>query len=126
MGPPKEIRESEKVVDEKVTRRTEEYLDEVTGERRVRTVEYVEKLIERQVLYPLKTSHQRLKYIHVFRWRKKKGREKAQIITIATISKAHRIYSKIRIPCFFFFNLLYKIVNYSMPHLGKLIVSLIY
>lgn len=50
LGPPKEIRESEKVVDEKVTRRTEEYLDEVTGERRVRTVEYVEKLIERQVL----------------------------------------------------------------------------
>ncbi|XP_066594462.1 protein lap4 [Prorops nasuta] len=49
VGPPKAIRESEKVVDEKVTRRTEEYLDEVTGERRVRTVEYVEKLIERQV-----------------------------------------------------------------------------
>ncbi|KAL0110443.1 hypothetical protein PUN28_013810 [Cardiocondyla obscurior] len=49
VGPPKEIRESEKVVDEKVTRRTEEYLDEVTGERRVRTVEYVEKLIERQI-----------------------------------------------------------------------------
>ncbi|XP_029045611.2 protein lap4 isoform X3 [Osmia bicornis bicornis] len=49
LGPPKEIRESEKVVDEKVTRRTEEYVDEVTGERRVRTVEYVEKLIERQV-----------------------------------------------------------------------------
>nr|XP_033337059.1 protein lap4 isoform X4 [Megalopta genalis] len=48
VGPPKEIRESEKVVDEKVTRRTEEYVDEVTGERRVRTVEYVEKLIERQ------------------------------------------------------------------------------
>ncbi|XP_026668333.1 protein lap4 isoform X9 [Ceratina calcarata] len=49
VGPPKEIRESEKIVDEKVTRRTEEYVDEVTGERRVRTVEYVEKLIERQV-----------------------------------------------------------------------------
>lgn len=56
MGPPKEIRESEKVVDEKVTRRTEEYLDEVTGERRVRTVEYVEKLIERQVLSSLKLA----------------------------------------------------------------------
>ncbi|KYN00224.1 Protein lap4 [Cyphomyrmex costatus] len=49
VGPPKEIRESEKVVDEKVTQRTEEYTDEVTGERRVRTVEYVEKLIEHQV-----------------------------------------------------------------------------
>ncbi|XP_015597928.1 protein lap4 isoform X3 [Cephus cinctus] len=49
LGPPKAVRESEKVVDEKVTRRTEEYVDEVTGERRVRTVEYVEKLIEREV-----------------------------------------------------------------------------
>lgn len=74
VGPPKEIRESEKVVDEKVTRRTEEYLDEVTGERRVRTVEYVEKLIERQVLYPLKTWHQSTTYVHAFRWREKKER----------------------------------------------------
>ncbi|XP_063995434.1 protein lap4-like isoform X3 [Diachasmimorpha longicaudata] len=49
VGPPKAVRESEKVVDEKVTRRTEEYVDEITGERRVRTVEYVEKLIEREV-----------------------------------------------------------------------------
>lgn len=64
VGPPKEIRESEKVVDEKVTRRTEEYLDEVTGERRVRTVEYVEKLIERQVLLLLKLAPA-LKYIQV-------------------------------------------------------------
>ena len=50
LGPPKAVRESEKIVDEKVTRRTEEYVDEATGERRVRTVEYVEKLIEREVL----------------------------------------------------------------------------
>ncbi|XP_023245294.1 protein lap4 [Copidosoma floridanum] len=49
LGPPKAVRESEKIVDEKVTRRTEEYIDEVTGERRFRTVEYVEKLIEREV-----------------------------------------------------------------------------
>ncbi|KAK0094777.1 hypothetical protein PV326_010016 [Microctonus aethiopoides] len=49
VGPPKAVRESEKIVDEKVTRRTEEYVDESTGERRVRTVEYVEKLIEREV-----------------------------------------------------------------------------
>ena len=49
LGPPKAVRESEIIVDEKVTRRTEEYIDEVTGERRVRTVEYVEKLIEREV-----------------------------------------------------------------------------
>ncbi|XP_071051212.1 protein lap4 isoform X3 [Onthophagus taurus] len=45
----KTVRESEKVIDEKITRRTEEYLDEVTGEKKVRTVEYVEKLIEREV-----------------------------------------------------------------------------
>lgn len=49
VGPPKAVRESEKIVDEKITRRTEEYIDEATGERRVRTVEYVEKLIEREV-----------------------------------------------------------------------------
>ena len=51
VGPPKAVRESETVVDEKVTRRTEEYVDEVTGEHRVQTVEYVEKLIEREVPY---------------------------------------------------------------------------
>lgn len=65
MGPPKEIRESEKVVDEKVTRRTEEYLDEVTGERRVRTVEYVEKLIERQVLLHLEFAPTLLPTVYV-------------------------------------------------------------
>lgn len=75
VGPPKEIRESEKVVDEKVTRRTEEYLDEVTGERRVRTVEYVEKLIERQVLYPLKTSHQYVSYTYFDGGKRKRERE---------------------------------------------------
>ncbi|KAG5875963.1 hypothetical protein JTB14_034384 [Gonioctena quinquepunctata] len=42
------VRESEKVVGETITRRTEEYIDE-SGEKRVRTVEYVEKLIEREV-----------------------------------------------------------------------------
>ncbi|KAF5299202.1 hypothetical protein FQA39_LY02375 [Lamprigera yunnana] len=43
------VRESEKVLDEIVTQRTEEYIDDVTGEKRVRTVEYIEKLIEREV-----------------------------------------------------------------------------
>lgn len=43
------VRESEKVLGETVTRKTEEYIDDVTGEKRVRTVEYVEKLIEREV-----------------------------------------------------------------------------
>ncbi|XP_068911978.1 protein lap4 isoform X7 [Tenebrio molitor] len=42
------VRESEKVLGETVTQRTEEYIDDVTGEKRVRTVEYVEKLIERE------------------------------------------------------------------------------
>ncbi|CAH1379549.1 unnamed protein product, partial [Tenebrio molitor] len=43
------VRESEKVLGETVTQRTEEYIDDVTGEKRVRTVEYVEKLIEREL-----------------------------------------------------------------------------
>ncbi|XP_065157658.1 protein lap4-like isoform X4 [Atheta coriaria] len=43
------VRESEKIVNETVTRKTEEYIDDATGERRVRTVEYVEKLIEKEV-----------------------------------------------------------------------------
>ncbi|GLG99464.1 Uncharacterized protein GBIM_05929 [Gryllus bimaculatus] len=43
------VRESERVVGETVTRRTEEFVDEQTGELRVRTVEYVEKLIEKEV-----------------------------------------------------------------------------
>ncbi|ENN78940.1 hypothetical protein YQE_04617, partial [Dendroctonus ponderosae] len=33
------VRESEKVLEESVSRKTEEYVDEITGERRVRTVE---------------------------------------------------------------------------------------
>ncbi|KAL3279121.1 hypothetical protein HHI36_016635 [Cryptolaemus montrouzieri] len=43
------VRESEKVLDERVTQKTEEFVDERTGEKRVRTVEYVEKLIEKEV-----------------------------------------------------------------------------
>ena len=45
----KKIRESEKILDEKVTRKTEEYFDELTGEQKVRTVEYIEKIIEKEV-----------------------------------------------------------------------------
>lgn len=45
----KKVRESEKVVDEKITHKTEEYLDEITGEKKVRTIEIVEKLIEKEV-----------------------------------------------------------------------------
>ncbi|XP_018334001.1 protein lap4 isoform X2 [Agrilus planipennis] len=43
------VRENEKLLGEKVTRRTEEYIDDATGEKRVRTVEYVEKLIEKEI-----------------------------------------------------------------------------
>ncbi|XP_045477481.1 protein lap4 isoform X4 [Harmonia axyridis] len=43
------VRESEKVLDERVIQKTEEFVDETTGETRVRTVEYVEKLIEKEV-----------------------------------------------------------------------------
>ncbi|CAH0558630.1 unnamed protein product [Brassicogethes aeneus] len=43
------VRESEKILGETRTRKTEEYIDDTTGEKRVRTVEYVEKLIEREV-----------------------------------------------------------------------------
>ncbi|KAK9878834.1 hypothetical protein WA026_003669 [Henosepilachna vigintioctopunctata] len=43
------VRESEKILDERVVQKTEEFVDERTGETRVRTVEYVEKLIEKEV-----------------------------------------------------------------------------
>lgn len=48
-GAARTVRESEKVLGETVSRKTEEYVDQATGERRVRTVEVVEKLIEREV-----------------------------------------------------------------------------
>jgi hypothetical protein len=41
----------EKVLDEKVIQRTEEIVDEKTGEPKLRTVEYVEKVIETEVRY---------------------------------------------------------------------------
>lgn len=44
------VRESERLLGEKVTRKTEEYVDEASGMIKVRTVEYVEKLIEKEVL----------------------------------------------------------------------------
>ncbi|XP_026282758.1 protein lap4 isoform X3 [Frankliniella occidentalis] len=43
------VRESERLLGEKVTRKTEEYVDEASGMIKVRTVEYVEKLIEKEV-----------------------------------------------------------------------------
>lgn len=43
------VRETETVLDETVVRKTEEYLDE-NGQLKVRTVEIVEKVIEKEVL----------------------------------------------------------------------------
>ncbi|CAM1300535.1 Uncharacterised protein r2_g1049 [Pycnogonum litorale] len=47
-GSPK-TRQTERIVGEKVTRRTEEYVDERSGENKIRTVEYVEKVIETEI-----------------------------------------------------------------------------
>ncbi|CAB0038792.1 unnamed protein product, partial [Trichogramma brassicae] len=65
LGPARAVRESEKIVDEKVTRRTEEYFDELTGERRVRTVEYVEKLIEREIFYSFSLYYSKVVYFKI-------------------------------------------------------------
>lgn len=43
------MKEKEKLLDERITLRTEEYVCPVTGETKVRTVEYIEKLIEKEV-----------------------------------------------------------------------------
>lgn len=51
---PVKVKESERVLDEKVTRKTEEYLDE-NGQQKVRTVEIVEKIIEKEV-FPISDS----------------------------------------------------------------------
>lgn len=47
------VRETEKVLDEKVTQRTEEVQCPITGEPKLRTVEYIEKVIETEVRYCL-------------------------------------------------------------------------
>lgn len=44
------IRETEKVLDEKITTRTEEIMDDVTGLPHLRTVQVVEKIIETEVV----------------------------------------------------------------------------
>lgn len=48
---PTRVRESERVVGETITTKTEEYTEEETGLVKVRTVEIVEKLIEKEVLW---------------------------------------------------------------------------
>ncbi|XP_050349295.1 protein lap4-like isoform X12 [Nymphalis io] len=48
-GPILAVKEKEKLLDERITLRTEEYVCPATGETKVRTVEYIEKLIEKEV-----------------------------------------------------------------------------
>lgn len=43
------VRETEKILDEKVIQRTEEISCPITGESKLQTVEYIEKLIETEV-----------------------------------------------------------------------------
>lgn len=43
------VREREKILDEKIVRRTEEVPDPITGQPQLRTVEYIEKIIETEV-----------------------------------------------------------------------------
>jgi hypothetical protein len=43
------VRETETVLGEKVTHRTEEITDPVTGQAHLQTIEYVEKVIEKEV-----------------------------------------------------------------------------
>ncbi|CAH2243352.1 jg21392 [Pararge aegeria aegeria] len=43
------VKEKEKLLDERITLRTEEYVCPATGETKVRTVEYIEKVIEKEV-----------------------------------------------------------------------------
>lgn len=43
------MKEKEKLLDERITLRAEEYVCPATGETKVRTVEYIEKVIEKEV-----------------------------------------------------------------------------
>ncbi|CAD6994881.1 unnamed protein product [Ceratitis capitata] len=51
------IREREKILDEKIVRRTEEVPCPVTGRPQLRTVEYIEKIIETEVSFPNNYQH---------------------------------------------------------------------
>lgn len=51
IGPKKIVGERERVVGEKISRKTEEWLNEETGTIEIRTVETVEKIIEFEVLF---------------------------------------------------------------------------
>ncbi|XP_038218019.1 protein lap4 isoform X7 [Zerene cesonia] len=48
-GPILAVKEKEKLLDERITLRTEEYVCPATGDTKVRTVEYIEKVIEKEV-----------------------------------------------------------------------------
>ncbi|XP_063827466.1 protein scribble homolog isoform X3 [Ostrinia nubilalis] len=49
-GPILAVKEKEKLLDERITLRTEEYVCPTTGETKVRTVEYIEKVIEKETI----------------------------------------------------------------------------
>lgn len=56
------VREREKILDEKIVRRTEEVACPITGRPQLRTVEYIEKIIETEVRASKSNSNQQLLY----------------------------------------------------------------
>lgn len=62
------VRETEKILDEKVIQRTEEISCPITGESKLQTVEYIEKLIETEVssLQKNKTNNKKLWILFLF------------------------------------------------------------
>lgn len=44
------VRETETILDEKIIQRTEEVTDPISGQHTIQTFEYVEKVIEREVM----------------------------------------------------------------------------
>jgi len=56
------VREREKILDEKIVRRTEEVACPITGRPQLRTVEYIEKIIETEVRASKSNSNQQLPY----------------------------------------------------------------
>lgn len=75
------MKEKEKLLDERITLRTEEYVCPATGETKVRTVQYIEKVIEKEVT--------------------RKGRE------MYIVLHYYAVYRQCRIVCGFFIILMY-------------------
>ena len=51
LGPKTVVGEKERVLDQKVTRKTQEWFNEDTGTVEIRTVEIIEKIIEHEVFF---------------------------------------------------------------------------